>query len=109
MQDIKIVNGYTTADLYRAAALICDSGVEPDKLIPSPSDKARYFKVYLLWNDRNVLPLDKLENKKLKIEPLKFKEIHRELVFKVRELVNNYYKEIDNNGNQKKVNQPTNS
>ncbi|MBC8180495.1 hypothetical protein H8E88_05155 [candidate division KSB1 bacterium] len=101
MEEIKIVEGFTTSDLYRAAAIICETGIMPDKLIPSPSNKQKYFKIFLFWEDRSNLKIRELESKKMKVEPLKFKEIHRNLIYQVRDVIDNYNNKGKRNGKEK--------
>jgi hypothetical protein len=68
---------YTTKDTYRAASLICVTGVEPVNTFVDTVNGNK--EAYWVFNNMN-LPLEDYDNGLLRVEPKQFRYWHRKLL-----------------------------
>lgn len=84
---------YSTPDTYMAAALILSSR-NYDEIYTDVT--GRQIKVYFKWTSRKDLPIQEYISGKLKIEPLAFKNTHRDLTIQCLKIINQIKSERNN-------------
>jgi len=82
--NIKSENKFSTPNTYLAAAIIFETGKQPDKFIVcennfSDTDR-RSVKIFIEWEDRNKLPMDLVTSGDFQFNLYEYMKIHRKLM-----------------------------
>ena len=79
---------YNVDDTYLAAAIVCEpDGQWPDKFFVTHGER---ITVNMQWNELADEIVDKIRTKSLRVEPVGFGKIHRQLKNKVLEIKGGY-------------------